>query len=1023
MKYNYSNEVIPQDKRSEINRKILMLLNKDLHTVGIDAEKIYQAYTGSGGLHGLERKSYDSFHDYTAAKKEIEQGQFFTPPPLAEKVVACLPISGGDTIADLTCGAGAFFNFLPVEANLYGCELDAKAVAVARYLYPQASIVEGDIQYYRPGIKFDMIIGNPPFNLRWGSSSSQAVFMERSADLLLPGGILAVITPNAFLSDEFHEKSVIEFLNENFSFLGQSRIEKDAFKAMGVKSFATKVMFFQRSIEGVAKKPFSVKAFMPFDPITIRTHVISPAVGVKHSSRLTIRKMVGAHASNNWSFKNRAGNEEDGYSFQIKKLMYEMKSHPACRVAYRKAFALVQKFVTQQRPNQVSESEWEERKLTQEKLSKKLRVLFQSAINPDKRAKLPLEVIKMSYGFKVVANDPGIAKQLEADRIPSFIPMYSLVTGTPLLRHKLLIPYLSKYSRLIRRKRALLLMQGMEFSRTTPNRSKVHFLADDYTFVNKDMNCYHLNSSQANDIALLLEKPFGGILSWQQGSGKSVSTFGGVLLEQSKFKNVILVGPPIAIEMTWLPFFERMDHDHIVIRSRADVERIAPGQLVVIPLTKVVENKKVLQRFMRRISNKALLVFDESDEITNYNSKRSQAMRDVFRRTKTKWLTTGTTTRNNLGELYGQLELIFNNSYCFIDQNDIIYNEISTTKKGQAISPRTNPHVGKPFDAYFGNGRFKAAFSPVKATVLGIGKANQDIYNSANLEAIIKSTILTRKFRDIVGPDKYEIFTHQVRQQQWETDFYLKVMEEFGAIIHLYYASTGNARKDAALRILRQLNLLIQACSTPHLLTGVTTDPAKASKIVQMVGERNTKIMVGCLRRSAATYYKSLIESHFPDRKVFYISGDNSVFKKRQTIIDEFEATDNGILVCTQKALSSSVSIPTCQEVILESLNWNLPRMEQFYFRAIRYTSTNKANVYFVIYENTIEVNLMTLLLDKERLNDFVKTNEFRSMDQVLGDFQLSQSFLDMLLRKETDDEGKVKVSWGKQKIHYENAP
>ena len=32
----------------------------------------------------------------------------------------------------------------------------------------------------------------------------------------------------------------------------------------------------------------------------------------------------------------------------------------------------------------------------------------------------------------------------------------------------------------------------------------------------------------------------------------------------------------------------------------------------------------------------------------------------------------------------------------------------------------------------------------------------------------------------------------------------------------------------------------------------------------------------------------------------------------------EFDSTVNGILVCTQQSLSSSVNIPTCNDVILE---------------------------------------------------------------------------------------------------------
>ena len=59
-------------------------------------------------------------------------------------------------------GLGSFFNFMPTENNLYGCELDNKAYKVAKYLYPDANIVNGDIRLYQPGILFDYVLGNPP---------------------------------------------------------------------------------------------------------------------------------------------------------------------------------------------------------------------------------------------------------------------------------------------------------------------------------------------------------------------------------------------------------------------------------------------------------------------------------------------------------------------------------------------------------------------------------------------------------------------------------------------------------------------------------------------------------------------------------------------------------------------------------------------------------------------------------------------------------------------------------------------
>ena len=137
MKYNYVPAPTDTLSRKTLNEKVLYLIDSGTcDKAGISQEDIYNAYTGDGGLHGLQRKDYDSYHSYSEKKKEIENGQFFTPPDVCRLVAESLRPSRSDLIADLTCGKGSFFNFMPVEANLYGCELDAKAYKVAHFLFP-----------------------------------------------------------------------------------------------------------------------------------------------------------------------------------------------------------------------------------------------------------------------------------------------------------------------------------------------------------------------------------------------------------------------------------------------------------------------------------------------------------------------------------------------------------------------------------------------------------------------------------------------------------------------------------------------------------------------------------------------------------------------------------------------------------------------------------------------------------------------------------------------------------------------
>ena len=254
MKYNYVPAPTDTLSRKTLNEKVLYLIDSGTcDKAGISQEDIYNAYTGDGGLHGLQRKDYDSYHSYSEKKKEIENGQFFTPPDVCRLVAESLRPSRSDLIADLTCGKGSFFNFMPVDANLYGCELDAKAYKVAHFLFPAANLHLGDLRSYKPEVRFDYVVGNPPFNLRWitddGECLSQLFYCMKAAQALKPLGILALVVPQSFLADTFSDGKMVKEMESQFSFLGQLGLPDDVFAPLGVESFPTKLQFWQKKSE------------------------------------------------------------------------------------------------------------------------------------------------------------------------------------------------------------------------------------------------------------------------------------------------------------------------------------------------------------------------------------------------------------------------------------------------------------------------------------------------------------------------------------------------------------------------------------------------------------------------------------------------------------------------------------------------------------------------------------------------------------------------------------------------------
>lgn len=990
---------IPQDRRAEVNEKILFAIGsgKDL----IPKESIYNCYTGIGGLHSLRQSDFASYHEYAEAKKESEMGQFFTPHEVCRDMVGILSPTSTEMVLDMCCGMGNFFNHLPNPHNAYGFDIDGKAVAVARHLYPEAHIEKCDIQQYNPEHRFDIVIGNPPFNLKFDYRLSQEYYMDKAYDVLNPAGILMVIVPLSFMQSEFWEMTRVAGVNSNFSFIGQTRLDPAAFAPVGVRNFATKVMVFLRRSIHMEMHPYNAEEFVSMEELKER---ITEARRMKRRLRLQLMREA-SHIDRE---------ELETFEYRLAKYMYELKAHPALNRHIKKAEALVTKFRNQKPPEGATKEqmkEWERRKLTTGKV---LGIIRRYITSQNMVPRKEVALVKTSHGFKLKQYAPRLLDKVthKAAGINDLV-LGRAVLPVPELPTEKNMSQIRAAEKLIRRKRRQYEMQDRQFPEMEEDGRLKEYL-DRCTFINRDGEICEFTSLQKHDLNLVLQKRY-ALLNWQQGSGKTAAVYhrAKYLFKFRKVRNAVILAPAIATHMTWIPFLTVNRERFKMIKTESDLENIPEGMFLVVSTSMLGRLKRGLTRFVKRTSRKLCLVFDESDEITNPMSQRTRNVLCIFRRLRYKILDTGTTTRNNIAELYSQFELLYNNSINMICWSPRIHRE----NKDREIEEDSNPDYGTPFPAFRGHVLFRACHCPGKATVFGIEKQNQDVYNKDELSGLIGKTVITRKFRDFAG-EKYRIRTHAVRPSEGEREVYRVIIEEFYRICELYYNSTGDTKKDAGLRLIRQIKLLIKACSVPHLIDGYYGDgyPCKTRYIERLVRRIPGKVAVGCTTLASFDLYESYIREHFPDRPVFAVKGDVA-FRKRQDIVTEFDSTINGILVCTQQSLSSSVNIPTCNDVILESLQWNIPRMEQFYFRFIRLDSREMKNVHYVTYEDSVEQNLMALVLAKERLNDFIKTGEVREQSEIFEEFDITMSVIDSLLVRTEDSEGKIHISWGSQRI------
>jgi predicted RNA methylase len=990
---------IPRDKRAEVNEKILFAIDsgKDL----IPKESIYNCYTGIGGLHNLKQADFSSYHRYAEAKKEFEMGQFFTPHELCRSMVEVLSPTSSEMVLDMCCGMGNFFNHLPNLHNSYGLDIDGRAVTVARHLYPEAHIEKCDIQQYRPEQRFDVIIGNPPFNLKFDCKLSQEYYMDKAYDVLNPAGFLMVIVPVSFMQSEFWEKTRVANINSSFSFVGQTKLNPDAFDSMGVHNFSTKVMVFLRRSRHIEMQPYNADEFIPMEELKDR---VRKTRVMKQRIRIDLMRET-----------NRIDREElEAFEYRLSKYMYELKAHAVLNRHIEKAEALVSKFRNQKPPENATNQQvkdWERKKLTTGKVLGIIRKYITSQHSVPRKE---VALVKTSYGFKLKPYAPRLLDKVthKAASINNLIlgraelPVPETVTE----RNRLQIRAAEK---LIRRKQKQYEMQNLRFADMEEDVNLKEYL-DRSTFINKDGEACEFTTLQKHDLNLVLQKRY-ALLNWQQGSGKTAAVYyrARFLLKFRKVRNAIILAPAIATNMTWIPFLSVNRERFRVIRAESDLTNVPEGMFLVVSTSMLGKLRRGLVRYVKQTSRKLCLVFDESDEITNPTSQRTRNILCIFRRLKYKILDTGTTTRNNIAELYSQFELLYNNSVNMVCWSPQVYHE----NKEREIEEENNTDYGSPFPAFRGHVLFRACHCPGKATVFGIEKQNQDVYNKEELSELIGKTVITRKFRDFAG-EKYKIQTHTVSPSDGEREVYRVIIEEFCRICELYYNSTGDAKKDAGLRLMRQIKLLIKACSVPHLIEGYSGDgiPNKTKYIEKLVRKIPGKVAVGCTSIAAFDLYENHLRKCFPDRPVFVVKGDVA-FKRRQNIVTEFDSTINGILICTQQSLSSSVNIPACNQVILESLQWNIPRMEQFYFRFIRLDSKEMKDVHYVTYEDSVEQNLMALVLTKERLNEFIKTGEVKEQSEIFEEFDITMSVIDSLLVRTQDHEGKIHISWGSQRI------
>lgn len=249
---------------------------------------------------------YEGLLEKNAQEVKSGAGQYFTPRPVIEAMVACIKPRIGETICDPACGTGGFLlaayeqmknqskdkeKLTLLRANTFsGTDIVPEVVrlcAMNLYLHGigdgNSPIRQADTLAMDSGIRYDIVLTNPPFgkkssykiigqdgqvstekehyereDFKYTTSNKQFNFLQHIMTILKSNGQAGVVLPDNVLFEAGQAgEGIRRRLLDQFNFHTLLRLPTGIFYKPGVKA---NVLFFDK--KPAAKEPWTKKLWI-----------------------------------------------------------------------------------------------------------------------------------------------------------------------------------------------------------------------------------------------------------------------------------------------------------------------------------------------------------------------------------------------------------------------------------------------------------------------------------------------------------------------------------------------------------------------------------------------------------------------------------------------------------------------------------------------------------------------------------------------------------------------------------------